>query len=180
MKENKKCPSYDNGTCESAPMPYSVKCSDMKDCVWHNLEKFNKGYEDILERMGKLKAYVVTDKWGDSGNIIVWAVSAAQAKAKSLYKDELDGVEYIDIRVKRIKAFDKYQNTKKVPIEELLQMGWWFYCGGFCSEEINQDNIDSKKAFIVKGDKDFNDWVEGDVYCEACYEKLKERGLICG
>lgn len=49
MKENKKCPSYDNGTCESAPMPYSVKCSDMKDCVWHNKAKFEESYKRIFK-----------------------------------------------------------------------------------------------------------------------------------
>lgn len=42
MKENKKCPSYDSGYCVTAPTPYSIKCSDMTGCAWHDDEKFNE------------------------------------------------------------------------------------------------------------------------------------------
>lgn len=124
---------------------------------------------------GKLKAYIVTNKWGDSGNIVIWAESSGKAKAAALYRDELDGADYIDIRVNRAPDFDKYAEVKKVPIQELLNIGWWFYCSGLCGREISQDDIDDKTAFIVENEKDFNNFVKGDVICAECKKKLEEK-----
>ena len=66
--------------------------------------------------------------------------------------------------------------AKKVPIEELLKRGWWFYCGGLCGAEITQDNIDAKEAFVARRREDINDFVDGDVYCDRCKAKLEECG----
>lgn len=121
----------------------------------------------------KLKAYIVTNKWGDSGNIVIWAESSGKAKAAAFYRDELDGTDYIDIRVNRAPDFDKYAEVKKVPIQELLNIGWWFYCSGLCGREISQEDIDDKTAFIVEDEKDFNSYVKGDVICAECKKKLK-------
>lgn len=122
----------------------------------------------------KLKAYIVSDKWNDAGSIIVWAETSGKAKAAALYRDELDGVDYIDIRVNRAPDFDKYAESKKVPIQELLNIGWWFYCSGLCSREISQDDIDAKEAFIIDDQKDFNTFVKGDVICAECKKKLED------
>lgn len=55
-KENKKCPSYDGGYCNTAPFPYSVKCSDLNDCAWKDTEKFQKRYKEIYKSIGFDKA----------------------------------------------------------------------------------------------------------------------------
>lgn len=127
----------------------------------------------------KLKAYIVSDKWNEAGSIVVWAETSGKAKAAALYRDELDSVDYIDIRVNRAPDFDKYAESKKVPIQELLNIGWWFYCSGLCSREISQDDIDAKEAFIIDDQKGFNTFVKGDVICAECKKKLEERPA-CG
>ena len=129
-------------------------------------------------KKGKLKAYIVTNKWGDIGSIVIWAESSGKAKAAALYKDELDGTDYIDIRVNRAPDFDKYAESKQVPIQELLNIGWWFRCSGLCGREISQDDIDEKEAYIIFYQKDFNSFVKGDVICAECMKKLEERGHV--
>lgn len=61
-KENKKCPSYDGGYCNTAPFPYSVKCCDLdcasqqiivhdvdvKDCEFYETHVF-KGFCNEIE-----------------------------------------------------------------------------------------------------------------------------------
>lgn len=126
--------------------------------------------------MGKLKAYIVSNKWDCSDCIVVWAETPGKAKSNALYNDVFDGCEYTELRTERVKDFDKYADAKKVPIEELLKRGWWFYCGGLCGAEITQDNIDAKEAFVARRREDINDFVDGDVYCDRCKAKLEECG----
>ena len=125
---------------------------------------------------GKLKAYIVTSQWNENGDLIIWAESSGKAKASAINSWEFHGNDYTDLRAKRIKDFDKYADSKKVPIEELLKLGWCFYCGGLCGAEITQDNVDAKEAFVARRREDFNDFVDGDVYCDRCKAKLEECG----
>ena len=127
-----------------------------------------------IRKMGKLKAYIVEDKWNSAGSIVVWAETRGKAKSNALYNDVFDSCEYTDLRTTRVKDFDKYADTKKVPIQELLNMSWWFYCSGFCGREINQDDIDAKEAFIIDGQRDFNTFVKGNVICAECKKNLEE------
>lgn len=122
---------------------------------------------------GKLKAYIVTSQYNDNGDLIIWAESSGKAKASAINSWEFHGNDYTDLRAKRIKDFDKYADSKKVPIEELLKLGWWFYCAGLCSAEITQDNIDAKEAFVVRRREDINNFVDGDVYCDKCKAKIE-------
>ena len=48
MKENKLCPSYDCGFCETSPFPYSVKCKDLTNCAWHDMARFKKNYKEVF------------------------------------------------------------------------------------------------------------------------------------
>ena len=66
-----------------------------------------------IRKMGKLKAYIVNDKWNDAGSIVVWAETSGKAKSNALYNDVFDGYEYTELRTKRVKDFDKYADTKK-------------------------------------------------------------------
>lgn len=127
-----------------------------------------------IRKMGKLKAYIVSNKWDCSDCIVVWAETPGKAKSNALYNDVFDGCEYTELRTERVKDFDKYADAKKVPIQELLNMSWWFYCSGLCGREINQDDIDTKEAFIIDGKKDFNTYVKGDVICAECKKKLED------
>lgn len=37
-KENKTCPSYDSGFCETYIAPYQAKCKDIPSCIWKDTD----------------------------------------------------------------------------------------------------------------------------------------------
>lgn len=125
---------------------------------------------------GKLKAYIVCDKWGDAGSIVVWAETPGKAKSQALYNDIFDGYEFTELRLDRVKDFDKYADTKKVPVQDLLNMSWWFCCAQCLKEHLDQDDIDEGNAFIDEDGGDPCDFVKGAVICAECKKKLEERG----
>ena len=54
--ENKHCPSYDCGFCETFPTPYSVKCGgeETKNCKWLKFDFTKTTYEQYMkEHKGK-------------------------------------------------------------------------------------------------------------------------------
>lgn len=121
----------------------------------------------------KLKAYIVCDKWNEAGAIIIWAETSGKAKAKALYDDIFDNYEYTELRVKRAPDFDKYAESKKVPIQELLNMSWYFCCCECLKEHLDQDSIDSGEAFIIESDER-DDFILGTMICAECKKKLEE------
>lgn len=48
-KENKNCPSYDEGICVTHPEHYEVRCKDTT-YLWHNIREFNKAKKEIFGR----------------------------------------------------------------------------------------------------------------------------------
>lgn len=120
----------------------------------------------------KLKAYIVSDKWNDAGSIIVWAKTSGKAKAQALYNDIFDNYEFTELRTDRVKDFDKYADSKKVPIQELLNMSWWFSCCECVKEHLDQDSIDNGEAFIIDSDER-DDFVLGTIICAECKKKLE-------
>ena len=129
-----------------------------------------------IRKMGKLKAYIVNDKWNDAGSIVVWAETRGKAKSNALYNDVFDGCEYTELRTERVKDFDKYADTKKVPIQELLNMSCWFSCRKCGEEYLDYDKIADDEAFIDDVDYSNNDFVKGSVICAECKKKLEECG----
>lgn len=125
---------------------------------------------------GKLKAYIVTSQWNENGDLITWAESSGKAKASVINSWEFHGNDYTDLRAKRIKDFDKYADTKKVPIQELLNMSWWFSCRKCGEEYLDYDKIADDEAFIDDVDYSNNDFVKGSVICAECKKKLEECG----
>lgn len=126
---------------------------------------------------GKLKAYIVTSQWNENGDLIIWAESSGKAKASAINSWEFDTCDYIDLRAKRIKDFDKYADSKKVPIEELLERGWWFYCDNCGCENLTIEDVQNGEAFIT--DKENSNEIQGGIICAECKKKLEER-LACG
>ena len=123
----------------------------------------------------KLKAYIVNDKWGDAGSIVVWASTPGRAKTQALMHDEFDRYDFIELCVKRAPNLDKYVFKKRVPIAELLKMNWWFYCSGCLRKQIDQDDIDNGTAYIEMDEGDPYDFVEGAVICSECKKKLERK-----
>lgn len=120
-----------------------------------------------------LKAYCVSDKYSDAGTVIVWAETSGKAKAEALYEDIFDNYEFTELRTQRIPAFDKYEKSKKIPIQELLNMSWWFCCCECGKEHLDQDSVDEGEAFIIEGDER-EDFVLGTLICAKCKKKAEK------
>jgi len=118
-----------------------------------------------------LKAYTVEDINRDYGSTVVFAENAGKAKAKALLDDLFEDCEYIEMRATRNKSWDKYAKTQHIPIEELLDAGWWFCCD-ICGERLDYDNVAAGEAFIVNDEKPCG-FVLGQIICKECKEKLE-------
>ena len=116
--------------------------------------------------MGTKKAYIVSDKWGDNSTV-VFAESVGKAKSEALYDAEFAWFDYefTELRVRRMNDWDKYAESKKIPIMELLKTGWWFECKG-CAKQLTEDDIISGDAIIIEDER--NDFVQGGVMCKEC------------
>lgn len=128
--------------------------------------------EEQEEQEKKIKAYIVSDKWLEY-SVVVFAETSGKAKSDALYYDEFSNTdsEYIDLRAKRMKEWDKYSETKKIPIAEMLKNGWWFYCDGYCGRQLSEDDIISGDAVIIEDER--NDFVKGNVICKECLKKKR-------
>ncbi len=136
-------------------------------------EKFNETFKDIPKR--KLKAYLIVDKYySNESQEIVFAETAGLAKAKGLASGNFDDYSFTELRAERQKCFDKYSEKQLIPIKELLERGWWFYCAGCGSVQINEDDIEDGNAFIGSYEDEYHDFVKGTVICDACASKNPE------
>jgi len=122
----------------------------------------------------KVKAYIVSDKWNDAGSIVIWAETSGKAKAQALYNDIFDNSEFTELRTQRVKDFDKYAESKKVPIQKLLNMYWWFSCCECLKDHLDKDSIDNEEAFIIDSDER-DDFVLGTIICAECKKKFEEQ-----
>lgn len=62
----------------------------------------------------KMKAYIASDRNGDSGySIVVFAETAGQAKAYARNSETFDSFEFTEMRVNRCKALDGYYRGKR-------------------------------------------------------------------
>lgn len=127
---------------------------------------------------GKLKAYIVSDKYSEVGSTVVWAETFNKAKAQALNDDIFDGFEYIELNARREKDFDKYAESKKIPIQELLDKCWWFSCKKCGKEYLDQESIDNGDAFIIDSDYSPKSFIKGSLICDYCKKKLEERGHV--
>lgn len=122
---------------------------------------------------GKLKAYIVQDQLCEHFSV-TFAETSGKAKSNEINTWEFNDCEYTDLRAQRVKSWDKYADSKKIPVTELLNKCWWFECKQ-CRSQITQDEIDDGKAFIDES-SDACDFVKGNVICAECKKKLEERG----
>ena len=121
----------------------------------------------------KAKAYIIEDKWNSEGCCVVWATNSNKAKSIANYYDLFDTCYYTELRAKRAPQYDKYAESKKIPIKELLANGWWFYCDGGCGKTLSEDDINDGQAFII--DKDNTNEIQGGIICANCKKKAEER-----
>jgi hypothetical protein len=120
-----------------------------------------------------LKAYIVSDKWDDC-SIIVWAENSNKAKSIAIYDDCLQEYGYTDVKAQRAKDFDEYVESKKVPIQKMLDNGWYFSCCKCGKRHLDQNSIDKGEAFIIDSDIR-NDFVLGNIICVDCKKRWQTR-----
>ena len=120
-----------------------------------------------------LKAYLIVDKYySEEEQVIVFAETPGKAKLKGLECcDSFYDYDFTELRAERQKDFDKYAETQRIPIKELLDRGWWFCCVN-CGEQINEDNIADGEAFINSEEDEYTSFVKGTVICDGCHKKV--------
>jgi len=116
--------------------------------------------------MEALKAYVITAKDDNSETDIVAAKSANRAKYAS--NQSIMGIysaDYVDLRAKRVKAFDKYiTNSMKIDLAYRLEPSY---------EDLIKNNfiIDCMNCGCTA-----EDVIEGIPLCSDCIDKTKKAG----
>ena len=69
-------------------------------------------------KAGKMKAYIASDRNGESGySMVVFAETAGKAKAFASNSDRFDYYDFTDMRVRRCKELDSYYQGR-------LEMDW--------------------------------------------------------
>lgn len=129
----------------------------------------------------KVRAYAVTCK--DEPDLFFIAFAETEDKAKgdmvkyfkqnfhpSFMKSASLKI-YPSIRRKRIPEFDKYSETKKVPVEELLKYGLTIPCSYCGRKEFTYEDLDNHRCFIIEGEGDINIYTQGSIACYDCYSK---------
>ena len=61
-----------------------------------------------------MKAWRISDKFGEYGTVIVFADTAGKAKQLCLGDDTFDDCDWTDLRARRFKAYDCYYDGKAV------------------------------------------------------------------
>lgn len=59
-----------------------------------------------------MKAYTVKDRFDPLFSTVVFAETAGKARAIARYTDACEGLDFIDIRAKRVPAMDKFYRGK--------------------------------------------------------------------
>ncbi len=103
----------------------------------------------------KLKAYGWDDEDYDESHV-VWATT--QGKAKALLAAEHDR-EFTEMRVYRVPWADKYSDSKRIPVKEFLNNGWWLYCSN-CGTRVQNDTATVVSEVEVLCDECAKDWNE--------------------
>ena len=78
---------------------------------------------------------------------------------------------YSKARRKRIPQFDKYRDTGKIPIEEIMSLGASFRCGICGNHTFTYEDLKRKRCFIVRGEGEINPFTDGMVICNECRRK---------
>lgn len=109
--------------------------------------------------MSGLKAYAVTDVWGDGYARIAFAKHAVTARREGA--SEL-GCEFGDVSCRRASWADSYA-PGPVPIRTMIEVGgWWYECSG-CDEHVDSET----ESPVYEEDK-------ARVWCsEGCREQFR-------
>src|SRR5665647_2788090 len=81
-------------------------------------------------------------------SIVVFADTRGKARANGAREEGM--YDFTEYSVTRSPTFDKFSGQGIVPIEALLQAGWWVECDG-CERHLHQDCINDGSAVMIDG-----------------------------
>lgn len=180
-----------NPELRTQPTPINT---DIDLTEFSTYESFEEEYERISSLQRKKRkepvAYLVWFKDRPELNYISFQVETniridrardrARAEAnrylRATYPEFTSKQNYYDIymmsRGKRIPQFDKYYKTKRVPIRELLKIGFEYSCTFCHKDKFNNSDYENGRCFIVEDEMFLNPFTTGIILCYNCYKKL--------
>lgn len=120
----------------------------------------------------KLKAFQVSDEWGDQGGVIVFAKHNVVARRE--WADEL-GIEFSHASCRRAHWADEYSYFDEIPISVFIENGWTWYCQR-CDASINEETPNHCTRFIVQN-PEYKPTPERFVFCSDDCAKLYGKRL---
>lgn len=113
------------------------------------------------------KAFVVNTDCGDGGTVVVFAVTAVEARRVGAQQLDTDFEDVESCR--RAPEFDRYVDMNRVPNEVLFEHGWWFECWG-CEQRISDSLVGEWRYEGISREINLKPVFKGDtVYCcPAC------------
>ena len=81
-------------------------------------------------------------------------------------------VKFAKARAKRLPDFDKYRDTKRIPVLELLKAGFELPCSICGKQKFNYGDYVARRCFIVEGEGNANEYTDGLLACSYCYNQL--------
>lgn len=81
---------------------------------------------------------------------------------------------YIQMRVRRVPEFDKYIETRLIPILEQLKYGVSYRCS-HCGKKhyYTYEDYEDNRCYIVKDGYNVNEFTEGYLVCNSCFRKIR-------
>lgn len=96
------------------------------------------------EEIEMLKAYSVSENVSYEVSVLVFAENANQAKNIANGLEEMDSYDYVNMRARRAKYADGYENVSQRELMHLkVRNGWWYEIDG---HHIDSDNLDEMIA----------------------------------
>ena len=101
-----------------------------------------------------MKAYTVTDEWGEGHAVVMFAKHNVVARRNGA--NALD-LEFESVSCTRSPEFDSYAETGHVPPLVKIDHGWWMECWQ-CSARLDLDDYDDERprsAMVEHGERVF-------------------------
>jgi hypothetical protein len=200
MGKRKEIPKRESGLKRLNPKLRSsepqilLPIDSLNDEILNDYPKFESAYDKLSSIQRKKRkepvAYLVWYKDRPELNYISFQVETpkhidrardrARAEAnrylRSTNPEFAQKQNYYDIymmsRGKRVPQFDKYYETKRVPIKELMKIGFTYSCAFCHNHRFNLEDYDNYKCYVVEGENTLNPFTNGILLCYNCYKKL--------
>lgn len=144
------------------------------------LADFQKSYETLLKERKRKQAYLVFFK--DRPNLFYISFQlyekrhvsrlVASKYFKKIFNDRPLNQYYWSAQRRRIPIFDKYRDTERVPIQELMKAGATFSCSTCGLGKYTYTDIENKKCFVIEGEGNINPFTSGMIVCSDCRRKF--------